>query len=76
MAYEFCTSEEIAKTRMCPLSITQKPSPFSCGGSQCMAWRWVEEYVTSTAGQSVLSGDTHGYCGMAGQPWRKRVGRW
>ena len=73
MAYEFCLSETDAKTKTCPMTMDLKPTPLLCVGSQCMAWRWVEQYIT-VDGQSVLSGDTHGYCGMAGPPWNKPAG--
>jgi hypothetical protein len=37
-----------------------------------MAWRWVETHIPDPAGgpDLIKSGDTHGYCGLAGKPWK------
>lgn len=45
----------------------------SCLGSGCMAWRWVETHVPGPmkddgAADLVPSSNTHGYCGLAGDP--------
>ena len=42
----------------------------NCVASACMAWRWVETHIDDPAGGSemILSGDTHGFCGMAVDP--------
>lgn len=41
----------------------------SCLGSRCMAWRWVETHIPDDKGDlNILSEDTHGYCGLAGDP--------
>lgn len=40
-----------------------------CMGSKCMAWRFVETHIADENGDlTILSGDTHGYCGLAGKP--------
>lgn len=40
-----------------------------CIGARCMAWRFVRTHINDGAGgDMVLSGDTHGYCGLAGGP--------
>jgi hypothetical protein len=42
-----------------------------CVGLNCMAWRWAMTNIFSedNSGASMPSGDTHGYCGLAGKPW-------
>lgn len=85
MSFQFCISEEQAKTKTCPRSIGVQPcyspfdgqgirdgGPWSCVGSDCMAWRWVETNVNDGKGGPMHpSGDTHGYCGLAGNPWSR-----
>jgi hypothetical protein len=45
----------------------------ACLASGCMAWRWVDTHIKDDSGNlTVLSGDTHGYCGLAGKEWVKR----
>lgn len=42
-----------------------------CVASACMAWRWVETHIhdpDNPKGDLIVSGDTHGYCGLAGDP--------
>lgn len=67
---KFCVSEMDAKMVTCPLSIpTAVRAP--CEGSRCMAWRWVETHIKNPdapAGDLIYSDDTHGYCGIAGDP--------
>lgn len=79
----WCISEFDAKSKTCPLSIPIQPvyhptdgqgirdgGPWPCAGSECMAWRFVETHIKDAEGNlTVLSGDTHGYCGLAGKPW-------
>ena len=69
----FCTSEEDAKTKWCPMARnTFEHQTVNCIASACMAWRWVETHVKDADGNlTVVSGDTHGYCGLAGKEWRK-----
>src|ERR1700675_2507627 len=64
-----------------PVSISRMPRPTgqaNCLGSGCMAWRWVETNVNGPMGEDgapgdlVPSGDTHGYCGLAGVPGAAR----
>ena len=82
MAYSFCVSEVEAKqTRTCPRSIGVNPvygpdgsgimagGPFACLGSQCMAWRWVQTYIDDGNGGTETSYNTHGFCGLAGEPY-------
>lgn len=41
-----------------------------CLASGCMMWRWVETSVNDGKGSEMVpSYNTHGYCGVAGQPW-------
>jgi hypothetical protein len=72
MPLKFCVSEKDAKTtKMCPLTMVRGDVSL-CAGSACMAWRWVETYTADDVGDlTVVSGDTHGYCGLAGQ-WDPR----
>lgn len=72
MAYSFCISEKEALRKICLL-----PSAYgsTCIGSRCMAWRWVETHINNPdapEGDLITSGDTHGYCGLAGEPWKRR----
>ncbi len=41
-----------------------------CIAYECMAWRWVETHINDPEGgpDMVPSGDTHSYCGLAGDP--------
>lgn len=76
---QFCVAEKDARaTKTCPMSLARPDGmhsyggPHGCHGSDCMAWRWVETHLPDEHGNlTVLSGDTHGYCGMAGPPWRR-----
>lgn len=46
-----------------------KPGGTHCIGSQCMAWRWVKDELTTFVanGQSIPDYKSeHGYCGLAG----------
>lgn len=78
MAYQFSQSVDDAKTKFCPFVRDEflRGVPFNgqphCIASACMAWRWAETWVKGDDGNlNVLSGDTHGICGLAGDP---RVG--
>jgi hypothetical protein len=42
-----------------------------CAGPGCMAWRWHTTHVNEPRGLGgtlIESGDTYGYCGLAGAP--------
>lgn len=42
-----------------------------CIGSACMAWRWHATHINNPddpTGDLIPSGDTYGYCGLAGAP--------
>lgn len=65
-------TEEDAVTRYCPQKMNLAGIPDKerkCGGSQCMAWRWVITY-TPKSSDSPNAGKVHrsdhGYCGLAG----------
>jgi hypothetical protein len=71
MSVSFCTAEQDAKEMTCPLTLGDS-GPWPCVGSLCMAWRWVETHIKNPDcpdGDMIPSGDTHGYCGLAGKPW-------
>lgn len=59
---------------ICPLTIGRAFSPGgagSCIGGQCMAWRYARTHIKNPDapdGDLIPSGDTHGYCGLAGAP--------
>lgn len=41
----------------------------TCVATACMAWRFVETHIPEEDGNlTVKSGDTHGFCGLAGIP--------
>ena len=44
------------------------PSSAFCMGSQCMAWRWVQDPLVSFVanGQPLTTKSNEGYCGLAG----------
>ena len=75
----FCISETDAKKKLCPAMSTSvrgiDAASFewiNCCASECMAWRWVETHIADEHGNlTVMSGDTHGYCGLAGKAWEK-----
>lgn len=71
MSIQFCVSEVEAKSKLCCLT-GQSDNDQCCVGSGCMAWRWVETHIDNGEGRGELvpSTDTHGYCGLAGPPWR------
>jgi len=52
------TEEEAKKSACCQIKqdLKKPTTPMSCGGADCMAWRWVSK------------GSTMGYCGLAGEP--------
>jgi hypothetical protein len=71
----FCISEKAARSARCcgpdgcgthhvAVGTSQSHYRF-CVGAECMAWRWVETHIKKD-GKAQLSGDTHGYCGLAG----------
>lgn len=40
-----------------------------CLADGCMAWRFVDTHIKNEAGDfTIKSGDTHGFCGLAGNP--------
>ena len=77
-------SEETARKKWCPFvrratqladnSVSsnrewESEAGYDCIASDCMAWRWVETHIKDEGGDlTVMSGDTHGYCGLAGVP--------
>ena len=65
MPRPFCHSIESAKTKLCPEYGRGK-----CLADDCMAWRFVETNIEDPAGgpDLIRSGNTHGYCGKAGDP--------
>lgn len=68
MSIKFCVAESDTKNKTCPII---HDGQYGCVGSMCMAWRWVETHIADDAGNpTILSCDTHGYCGLAGAPWR------
>lgn len=73
MSIQFCVSEKEAQTtKLCCVNGPQSSCTAFCAGSACMAWRWVETHIDDGGGRGELvpSTDTHGYCGLAGPPWR------
>jgi hypothetical protein len=70
MTTPVCMTEEHAKTKWCPFT---GPSDGAgrCLASGCMAWRFMETHIPNEDNVLVASGDTHGYCGAAGQPSSK-----
>ena len=43
----------------------------TCIASDCMAWRFTRTHIKNPddpKGDLIESGDTHGYCGLAGKP--------
>lgn len=82
MAIKFCHSEADAKKKACPIlppDIFREPVNDGvsfrierfplCIASGCMMWRYVETHIKDANGDlTILSGDTHGYCGLAGAP--------
>lgn len=69
MSVQFCVSEdEAVLDKFCCLPSS---GGSKCTGSKCMAWRWVETHIKNPErpdGDLISSGDTHGYCGLAGKP--------
>ncbi len=56
-------TEKEAKGMKCPSPSTPSSS-LECEGSECMAWRWVED-----GGRFSNCGEySKGYCGLAGKP--------
>lgn len=70
MPLRYCVNEKEANHKLCPLSLLAEPEnrPWGCRGSDCMAWRYVWTNIDDGAGGTMPSGDTHGYCGLAGPP--------
>lgn len=74
---KFCHDENEAFKKRCPAMMggpVAQPH-CHCVGSNCMAWRWVETNINHAPGEPLEpSYDTHGYCGLAGDPrppmWR------
>lgn len=67
-------TEDEAKTKWCPQTLGRTPpNPEACGGSACMAWRWITETHTPPgtdpfATRKPTQRTDHGYCGLAGRP--------
>lgn len=81
---------EEARKKMCPWIFMsyfmpgnirgETPCNSCCQGSECMAWRWHEEFITDHQCETFLNEDgrleykprpmlskTDGYCGLAGK---------
>ena len=65
MSIKLFHSVDAARTMWCPQATDEDTQ--NCIASRCMAWRWVETNIKDGEGTKV-SGDTHGYCGLAGRP--------
>ena len=59
---------------ICPLalSLAERGNYFPCFGRRCMSWRFADTHIANEDGVLVPSGDTHGFCGLAGDPRRSR----
>lgn len=72
MPQPFCHAEADLSSTLCPMMIGSAMSANggsnSCIGRRCMAWRFVDTHVANEDGELIPSGDTHGFCGMAGAP--------
>jgi hypothetical protein len=68
---QFCHSEKEARGKICPALPLDQGAPAMCFASDCMAWRWVMTHIRNeeTGDLDMPSGDTHGYCGLAGPEW-------
>lgn len=64
MPMQFCISLSEALTKQCAAD-----PDYRCVASGCMAWRWVITHINNPGEPLFPSGDTHGYCGLAGPPW-------
>ena len=73
MSVEFCIQEDLAHNKLCCLSGAgrEHSRQGNCVGAMCMAWRWVETNISDGTGGTKPSGNTHGYCGLAGAPWKR-----
>ena len=73
-------TEEEAKSKWCPHvrsyaggwnadSSHRIPTVARCIGSDCMAWRWVQDELTTFIAndKTVVTPSEHGYCGLAGK---------
>jgi hypothetical protein len=81
MSRPFCKSIEDAEKSWCPFARYGESNlagyhtsnvGAKCIGPECMAWRFVDTYIKNPDPHGMLelvpSGDTHGYCGLAGPP--------
>lgn len=59
-------TEEEAKTKICPPSLSVGSPGMPCCGSGCMAWRRDGQHSIDPKDNSKLVDD--GYCGLAGKP--------
>jgi hypothetical protein len=77
MSITFCISEVDAKTKWCPfVGMTRfNHQSEECIASACMAWRWVGTHISDGQDGLTPSNDTHGYCGLAGDPTGARAAK-
>ena len=81
MSIKVCWEKDEARNIWCPFTRVGEQASgaaenrpdgsYNCIADHCMAWRWVMTNVTTKTfeGDSLRpSGDTHGYCGLAGKP--------
>lgn len=81
MPLKILIEEARARDKICPLSFgvheirtgegvgLREGGPWNCHGAGCMAWRWARTHINNPAsGDMMMSDDTHGFCGMAGNP--------
>ena len=64
----YMTPEE-AEIKFCPYTLSKRSEVsrhFTCGGPNCMAWRWGPSYKWNEDEDKpeVTYSTTHGYCGM------------
>lgn len=70
MPMPVCLPENEARIRWCPFSRTEQRlgENSECIASSCMAWRWMRTWVPGSNDTMIESRDTHGFCGLAGDP--------
>lgn len=81
MSLRILVEEAKAGARICPFSFgvqeirtsegvgLREGGPWNCRGDGCMAWRWARTHIKDADGGGLVqSDDTHGFCGLAGNP--------